>query len=557
VTLVVGVFLARVQGFGAVDDAFITLRYSANWGRGAGLVFNPGEVVEGFSTFLLVALQAGLVRVGLDPVVAMTLLGWGSLAALGATTFLFLGTHLVPRRPWVAAALTVALLANPMVVAWASSGMEPCLYATLVLWTLSLALDAGGPGGRPVGAALVLVLTAMTRLETLALTPALGLMVWWPRRSFAAALRYAATFTVVFGVYFALRAWHFGALFPNTFYVKVDYGNTELWRRGLLYVWDFFRSVPLLGILALAALPRIVRGPFWARGTLLLVGFQILAVVYVGGDHFALFRFLVPVLVPISALALYALLGDSPSEGALGWLWSRMPPQMDSPSRRRALPVGVALVVLAVSVLGAGDVHRRGDGIPDPAERSREEGLTQIQRYIYEADLARQWTKIGLALKAAVPSDATLCVITIGAIGYYSELPILDPYGLTEPAIGRQQRPLGEGYVGHEKYDVDYVLAQAPELFLLLNNLTERPLPEEALPRAVWGAFNKGIVTRPEFRARYDYVSLPVDGRYLNLHVRKRGPSTGGRFLLPTTGKRFESWAVLLLGLSFEGRAFS
>jgi len=121
-TLLVGLLLARLQGFGAVDDAFITLRYSANWGRGVGLVFNPGEVVEGFSTFLLVALQAGLVRVGLDPVVAMTLLGWGSLAALGATAFVFFGMYVLAGRPWVTAAVTVALLANPMVVAWASSG---------------------------------------------------------------------------------------------------------------------------------------------------------------------------------------------------------------------------------------------------------------------------------------------------------------------------------------------------------------------------------------------------------------------------------------------------
>ena len=34
------------------DDAFITFRYAANLAHGHGLVFNPGERVEGYSNFL-------------------------------------------------------------------------------------------------------------------------------------------------------------------------------------------------------------------------------------------------------------------------------------------------------------------------------------------------------------------------------------------------------------------------------------------------------------------------------------------------------------------------
>src|SRR5262245_14911733 len=38
--------------FNAVDDAFISFRYARNLANGNGLVFNPGERVEGYTNFL-------------------------------------------------------------------------------------------------------------------------------------------------------------------------------------------------------------------------------------------------------------------------------------------------------------------------------------------------------------------------------------------------------------------------------------------------------------------------------------------------------------------------
>jgi hypothetical protein len=38
------------------DDAYISYRYARNLSRGLGLVFNPGEKVEGYSNLLYVLL---------------------------------------------------------------------------------------------------------------------------------------------------------------------------------------------------------------------------------------------------------------------------------------------------------------------------------------------------------------------------------------------------------------------------------------------------------------------------------------------------------------------
>src|SRR5687768_6252470 len=49
------------------DDAYISYRYAANLVAGHGLVFNPGERVEGYSNFLYVMLVApGIALFGRD-----------------------------------------------------------------------------------------------------------------------------------------------------------------------------------------------------------------------------------------------------------------------------------------------------------------------------------------------------------------------------------------------------------------------------------------------------------------------------------------------------------
>ena len=50
-----------------VDDAFISFRYAQNFLQGHGLVYNPGERVEGYTNFLWVLLVALGMVAGADP----------------------------------------------------------------------------------------------------------------------------------------------------------------------------------------------------------------------------------------------------------------------------------------------------------------------------------------------------------------------------------------------------------------------------------------------------------------------------------------------------------
>ncbi|HEV8537783.1 MAG TPA: hypothetical protein VGR15_02570, partial [Bacteroidota bacterium] len=57
------------------DDAFISFRYADNLVRGFGLVWNPGDHVEGYTNFLWTLVISAGMAAGLDPVPTSQILG--------------------------------------------------------------------------------------------------------------------------------------------------------------------------------------------------------------------------------------------------------------------------------------------------------------------------------------------------------------------------------------------------------------------------------------------------------------------------------------------------
>jgi arabinofuranosyltransferase len=487
---------------GPVDDAFISLRYAANWAGGRGLCFNPRESVEGYSNFLLVLIEAAAIRGGADPVLAMTLIGRVSFALLGGLIAAFAYAHLFPQRavPAVLAGVLAAL--NPVLICWGFSGMESSLLALLLFAALATALAATNITWA-VLSAMCLVLAAMTRLEVVVLFPVIPVVLYLQGRSRRLAITHAVVLFVAFGAYFAARAIHFGYLFPNTFYAKLDYGNLLLARRGALYIWDFVCASPLLFLLPAGALWLGRPAPLWVRAALLVVALQLAGVVYEGGDHFAMFRFMVPVVPFLTLLALYPAAALVRSPGLL-----RIP--------------GWPAVVVSLAAIGASDLL-----VGRPLKRNELRPTTQFARFVAECASARQWADLGRWFQETAPPDASLTTIAIGAIGYYSGLAIVDPLGLVNPGIAHLGQPLGGDYAGHEKHDVAQVLARRPSYILAIHVLTPKPVPASALSEATWGKLNQELARDPAVYREYRYEVIQFGTRYLNLFVRQDLPTPG------------------------------
>jgi arabinofuranosyltransferase len=490
-----------------VDDAFISFRYADNFAHGLGLVYNPGERVEGYSNFLWTVLLAGGLRLRLDVVSLAIALSF--LAALGTIGVLVLWSHRLFRdRP---GGLLMTSLAPLLFAAAGSqaryvvSGMETLLFGFLVVFAAYLFYLRG----LSLAAGSVFALAAMTRPE--------GFMYWGlalaisllpdrtahrrreeivpdrtassgreeiepgrtassgseeivpdrtaprgseeiearhPARMRTAharegprrALLLALGFGALFAPYFVWRWHYYGWLLPNTYYAKAAGFSAARILRGwglLGEVAGWWSVYPLL-LVALAALPAVRRGCATLRLSTAYVAATALYFVYVGGDFLVFFG--PRFLMP--ALPFLLLLA---SEGLC--VLSRFP-------ERRAGWRSVAA--------GAGRRHRFIAGgavllanafcLSWPARHANLETLAvQMQ----------SWEELGRWIGPHTPAAAVLATGGAGIVPYYSRRFTIDMYGLADLHVGHMS-PLAIGYkqVAHEKFDPAYVLDRKPDLLI-------------------------------------------------------------------------------------------
>nr|MBK7068484.1 hypothetical protein [Deltaproteobacteria bacterium] len=155
------------------DDAFISFRYARNLVGGMGLVFNPGERVEGYSNFLWTVLLAAFHRVGFGiPETARVL---GCLFSLLTIVLLLVwGPRLLPTPRggggaiprWLGALAALLLCTSETWAVWAVGGLENEFGAFLVLCAFLAyfrSLEGPAPATAPlVASGTACALAAMT-----------------------------------------------------------------------------------------------------------------------------------------------------------------------------------------------------------------------------------------------------------------------------------------------------------------------------------------------------------------------------------------------------------
>ena len=122
------------------DDAFITLRYARNLAHGLGPVYNAGEHVEGYTSFVWMVLSALPIALGLPAEASVQ--GLGALSGvllIAATAQLF--RWLEPEQTAFGAVAVFALAVSAPVDAWTMGGLETPLFAALVTWSIVLGSD--------------------------------------------------------------------------------------------------------------------------------------------------------------------------------------------------------------------------------------------------------------------------------------------------------------------------------------------------------------------------------------------------------------------------------
>lgn len=420
------------------DDAYISFRYARNLAEGHGFVFNPGQgaPVEGVSNLLWVWILTPISAAGFD-------LGVASRVLSIASGLLLLGLvhRVLDRRLRLGygsvlfGTLFVAL--SPPIAVWSTGGLATMPFALGVFWLYERLLgDPGQPRAR--GAAVAAASVVMLRAEGLAwvllfVLPA-GYMARGGRnRGLRAAV--GQVLLVALLVQGALVAWRlrtFGVPFPNTVYAKVGLTAEQVVRGGHygLATLTVFPAT-LIGLALIPAARRRMAATAWV-GAMAGVFGTLAFCVFVGGDFMAMFRFAVPAIAPLAILMASGVDALAPQGGV-----------------RRALVVVAVLGNLVGATLPHFGVEPVRSLVRSLASDSPRPVRSQWERLNGQRNSARDFLRLGEALRQASPEGSSLIARGIGAVGYRSDLRIFDAHGLTSAEVAHApiQR---SGVAGHD-----------------------------------------------------------------------------------------------------------
>lgn len=439
-----------------VDDAFISLRYSWNLAHGAGLVFNPGERVEGYSNPTWVLLLAPFVGLGLDGLVVGKVIGlachvataagvaWGSLRAGERVAR---GTDGVWARSAVAAAAGLLVAWSVPLVNWALLALETPLYTALLTFSFVALLH---PHRRaPFVAAGLAGLAGISRPEAPLQAAMLGLgLVVLTARTFGVRAAWTAgarpaVLVVTPVLLWALFRWtYYHDLVPNTWYHK---GGVADWAEVAQYLSPLLANESVLfaaggcGLALLWAFDRRLA----AALTLVLVG-HVLFVCRVGGDWMPNQRFAAPGL-PFVGLAAGAGLSAA-AAAAPSWI-----------GRGGFVLAAIGLAGLhGAQALPDRMVHGDGNGGVEITPRTDRDvpGVALRRSFSGSNNVVAIWV-----LERARDGQA-LAYSEVGLVTFLSELRVIDLVGLTDRFMA-----------GATGLDVDgrvaWLQAERPEWMLL------------------------------------------------------------------------------------------
>jgi arabinofuranosyltransferase len=481
--------IGQILHMGTHDDAYITFRCCANFAEGHGLVFNVGEKVEAFSSFLfgvLVALGMKYSQSGPLP--------WAFLLNYAGFFFiLVLLTWLARRSPlsegndkhaywgvWFAAL-------HPSLWIFNAFGLETVFFAALFFAGFAFLVLHLEKKVHPVWSGVFFALAADVRMEAAAFAGLAALCVFlfgegsgllekreiklaslfkelisgFRSKRFADAVFLTVGFFVLFVPVLAFRWNYYGYPFPNPYYAKVDGGGLDLAYRGGTYVLSWLAFNPVIIWVVYLCYQSGMSAALRLRTILGLTFVAAYCVynIYVGGDYLPHHRFFIP-LIPVIGF----LLGD-----LLRLRINKL--EAETPEAVAKMRMKWRFVLIGFGLWTCFNP-------------------VNYQTYLQQCALTKNWIDLGVAMKKHIAGDYTLYLDPTGAIPYYSGLRAYDTYGLVDPVVAHMKTKLGKGIPGHEKKNFTRIMELDPD-FLLVGILPIDVKEIESLPEKLLAEVGK------------------------------------------------------------------
>jgi hypothetical protein len=455
------------------DDAMISMRYARNLAHGYGLVWNPGGArVEGYTNPLWVVFMA-MFHLFPFPVTKLSL-----LIQISGAVFLIINLYFVKKivesltSNQIVPLLVVILTAfyNPL-NNWGLQGMEVSVLTLLVSATLWVGLQNLRKRDFSLWLYLLLGISTLIRIDMA--VPYLVILLFMalalPEHRRQNLLWGFGLFLVFILGQSLFRLWYYGDFLPNTYYLKMT-GYPAILRiaHGFYVLGQFILQVNwLLFLFPFIAL--IFRRDRFVLLLLLVFLGQIAYSVYVGGDAWeergGSNRY-ISIVMPLF-FTLFVLVADRIRDAIAN--------KLKDLTNRTALFTNLGLVLfVGTSMVNFNYLVNI---------RSLERWALLRQPLFIEGN--KEYVQIALAVDKITTPQASLAVVTAGAIPYFSDRFAIDLLGKNDVKIAHEKvhtnlslsgvtnfRP------GHLKWDYDYSLGELkPDVVVQLWGNTSEAQP--------------------------------------------------------------------------------
>jgi arabinofuranosyltransferase len=431
------------------DDAMISMRYAWNFSHGHGLVWNPGEYVEGYTNLLMVLVMSvatALLDKG-SAVLAIQIFGVGIVIGVGFLSSAIMRILRGGADKDMLELLTLAcvLFYFPLSY-WSLLGMETGLLTFLLLAAVLSAFKwrAEKKNFYLLSTFISAGLAFLTRQD--AIVPSALLFVFLfidfdllrKRKYFLSSQTWMILIYFLFVVGLTLfRYLYYGEWLPNTYTLKV--GGVPLSARlygGMVFIIPFIvQSTVLLVFSCLAML----REPSREKALLFFILISLMAYqVWVGGDAWPLWRMLAPGMPLVIILALWEI-------------WELSMFVFSNPGHKSLIKDSVYVISLVGALM-----------VSVNAAFWKDISFTTPPITLFGA--ARDHVNSAIAINNLTTENASVGVIWAGAVPYYTDRRGVDFLGKSDKYIARLAPDLTgdigwNGIInvpGHIKYDLYY-----------------------------------------------------------------------------------------------------
>ncbi|MCP5052904.1 MAG: hypothetical protein GY940_37390, partial [bacterium] len=445
------------------DDAMISMRYAWNLSHGNGLVWNPGEYVEGI-TNMLMTLYMSVFTLLFDKNTAVFMIQVTGIVFMLMIAFLCMKIgelvmekhHINNPGFFLPLFFAIPLCYYPLSF-WTLLGMENGMLMVLLLSaTLAAMRMEGNPLIKPIFP-ILLGLAFLTRPDAM-IPVALILLYRWTGiarqkgwfRTIGIEAGIVASFVVGITLF---RYLYYGSPVPNTYLLKVvGVPLGEKIKNGIIFITPFIKLMwfPIC-IAVFSVLVNMTRIAVLIFGMMAAaIGYQV----YVGGDFFVYWRMLSPYvplllilcLVEIAAVASTRIHPRNREETPGETTGSA---RFFSPQRTRNAIVMAAFLVFLVRLNIA--YHQE-----------------VLLKHAASVEANKQNIKVALALEDITTKDASVGVSWAGTIPYYTGRKAVDFLGKSDRYIASLSPDMSGSYPmygmtsvpGHNKYDLEYSIVK-------------------------------------------------------------------------------------------------